>query len=63
MGIPVTPNPVHIVVLTGDPKNIGAFRSIDRKPEEQTNKGKKTGEAIQLGHREIFRKPSCPSNS
>jgi len=43
MGIPVTPNPVHIVVLTGDPENIGAFRSFGQKPEEQTKKGEQTG--------------------
>jgi hypothetical protein len=62
MGIPVTPNPVHIVVLTGDPKNVGAFRPIDRKPEEQTKKDEQTGEAIQLGHGHIFRNQNYPSN-
>ena len=62
MGIPVTPNPIHIVVLTGNPENIGAFRSIGRKPEEQTKKGEQTGETIQLGHGPIFRNQNYPSN-
>jgi len=38
MGIPVTPNPVHIIVLTGDPENIGALRRIARTTEKPTKK-------------------------
>jgi len=38
MRIPITTHPLHIIVLTGNPKDIGAFRSFDRKSWEETKK-------------------------